>query len=243
MGVRRHRRSVIAATSSAGPAFFDTIPMLREFWAEDPSWTNPGNGNAMVTWRDNGSHGADVTAAAIGGGNKPIYVDSGLAGRPSIRFTGTAGGVGGNLSEATGTTGNTRTKVLVFNSDRTTGQTFAPLDSRAYYSYLAIQSGNWFSYSAGGTVSMSDGAADTGNHLMVQRWDAGNHEMFIDGASVATNGGGATTARAGITIGSSYNDLNCADGDIPYVAVYNGDLTAHPDYAEYIHNLLTYYGI
>lgn len=55
-------------------------------WAGDPAWSNPGNGNAVTTWR-NQSGGGDPTQ-----GNaslRPVYRSSvaGLNNKPAVEFT------------------------------------------------------------------------------------------------------------------------------------------------------------
>lgn len=59
------------------------VSWASAFWAEDPDWTNPGDGNEVTSWRDAGSNAAD---AAKVDANGPAYLASVAAfgGKPGI---------------------------------------------------------------------------------------------------------------------------------------------------------------
>lgn len=75
-----------AATSSFDPL---SISWAHAFWASDPSWSNPGDGNSVSSWRNAGSNG--TAAAQATGGNRPIYRSSyaNLNSQPAVEFVST----------------------------------------------------------------------------------------------------------------------------------------------------------
>jgi hypothetical protein len=82
------RRSVVAAATGVPPPPFDPINAVNwkhAYWAEDPDWTNPGDGQPVDSWRDAVGNEDAVQATEA---RQPIYEASaaGMGGRPALRF-------------------------------------------------------------------------------------------------------------------------------------------------------------
>lgn len=82
------RRSLVAAATGVPPPPYDPIVgvnWIHAYWAEDPEWANPGDGNPVESWRDaiGGEHAVQATGA-----RRPVYEASalGMGGRPALRF-------------------------------------------------------------------------------------------------------------------------------------------------------------
>ena len=231
--------------AAAAEGFFDTIGMAREFWAEDPSWTNPGDGSDMVTWRDNGSIGSDVTAAIEVGGTLPTFVDSGVNSLPSVNLNNSSESNGGYLSTTTGTTSSAAfTIVAVANLPSAAWQNRL-ITSSTSGSFLSLgtRGVSWYTWH-NGELSLETGTTATGDHLFVWRCADNDLELFIDGASIGTDTSGSVGDTTGFIIGCRQDFVEeFWNGPVAYVAQYDGDLTAHADYADYTTAITDYYGI
>ena len=58
------------------------------FWAADPDWSNPGDGNAVTSWRNDGS-ASPTTIGEIGSGTSVTYrsAASAMASKPALQIT------------------------------------------------------------------------------------------------------------------------------------------------------------
>lgn len=231
---------LVGRQAAAPPApFFGAISMYREFWAEDPSWTNPGDGNACTDARDNGTAGADLGTAVVA----PSFTAAGGPnGRPSYDFT------GGNKTFKT-TTGTSGTEFTVFAVVEITNLgdnaiTDAGTGNQAYTSQENISGQQWRAYNTGGIDARSAAIADGAPHLMVTHFKANATTIYIDGVSVATDTSGSISAATGFVIGANYAvSASYFSGYIPYVGMYAGDLTGDGDYAAWAAAVMSYYGI
>jgi len=66
------------------------LPWSEVLWAEDPAWTNPGDGNPVSSWRNAGSIGSAGDATGSGA-TRPIYraAYANLNNKPAVEFDGT----------------------------------------------------------------------------------------------------------------------------------------------------------
>lgn len=222
----------MAAGASGGSGFFGQISMLREFWAEDPDWTNPGDGNDITSWRDNGSYADDVTAYIVA----PKFDTTGVNGLPALNFTGNVRAAVSNSATATTAPFSL---VLAINVAATTFGVMS--DDRASQNIFTTSGSSWQMFNGG--VTASGGTPTTGDHVIVCRFKANDMEMFVDGASVATSGTGGGTTTTGIVFGADRSATNGFNGHIAYAAVYSGDITVDGDYSTWIAELESYYGI
>ena len=233
-----------AIGQAADDGFFGTISMLREFWAEDPSWTNPGDGNDLTTWRDNGSIGSDLVAGReLGTDNYPTFVSTGgINSRPAIRFDNPSVNNGGYMSTVSTAT-VARTIVAVAKFDTASGARHITDSTSGNRSIIRVNGGQWeiFEDSADNALG---GTPDTNPHLFAGTFIDNSLVLYVDEVAVATDPTSTIQNSTGFILGCHQNlAANFFDGEICYVAAYDGDLTAHADYDEYIQNLRTYYGI
>lgn len=84
----RHFLGGVPAVAGGGGGFDPlSITWAHAWWAEDPGWTNPGDGNAVSSWRNDGSQ---ATAATSSGTNRPTFRSSyaNLNSKPAVEFDG-----------------------------------------------------------------------------------------------------------------------------------------------------------
>jgi hypothetical protein len=81
----------LAARQRAGSALFDPLSDIAwhsAYWAEDPDWTNPGDGNQVTSFRDGSGNGRTLTAPGTG----PTFTASVavMNSRPALTYTSVA---------------------------------------------------------------------------------------------------------------------------------------------------------
>ena len=217
---------------------FGDISMFREFWAEDPDWTDPGDGGTLTSVRDNGSESTDLSILST-----PKWAASAVDNKPAFDFT---SGTTASAYVTTGSPSTTFSTVVVCQFDNLSGDQVV-MDDRdsAEDMYLAKTSGGeWYSYNSGldDTSSGETIVADT-PYLVVTVFEDNNLRTFVNGVKVLEALSGTVSAPVGMVMGASYGNTFGIDGYIPYLAVYEGDITDHADYAEWTTAIAGFYGI
>lgn len=238
MSLLARRLSAGADTSpGGGGGSFDplSIGWYAAFWAEDPNWTDPGDGNAVSSWRNDGS--GDWGAAAQATGTKqPLYRSSvaALNSKPAIDFDGS----NDELKTSAGTAQEPSTGggplVSVMIADVTPNSTFAYLhDRRAQVGgdpgtnrfIVGMTSGNgWRIYVDSGR---DGGTATSGAHLFVfDFWNNPNSYLYVDGVTIQNGVNIGWCSLDGLTLGAGINAGAFVDARIAFMGLKVGALTA-----------------
>ena len=234
-----------SAGGGGGPSFFGSYSMLREFSAEDPDWSDPGDAGEVDDWRDNGTIGANL--APVGTGAAVTYVSSGVNSLPSISFNATSVSSG----EVLRTTVNTPTVPItvgvvgkfdtVYSSSYFTdcGQD----TGRIIIGGLTSVGGKWRAMNNIG-MKQDTGTNDTDPHFFVLYLDDNDMEFWIDGSSESTDTSDAAIDPRGMTIGGALaGDASLLNGLVPYAFQYSGDLTADGGFSTWANSVASYYGL
>lgn len=211
------------------------VSALHAAWAEDPSWTNPGDGNAVSSWRDGGSNGTDFTNT---GSARPLFRSStaALNSKPTIQFDGTDDYLrGSNPAQA------------------------QPYKIIVVWQYVSVTSGRIVG-TAGGAggintqgaawrinagVSLSGGTPNTSPHVMRATFDGASSQFWLDGTSVMSgNAGTNQIVTPQLTLGASGDATpsTFGTGHMAFVGVYTG-ATSDVALAALAADLKTHYGI
>lgn len=218
------------ADGGGGGGSFDPLSISWDlaFWADDPDWTDPGDGNGVSSWRDAGTIGSNATQAT--GSKQPIYRASVAAfnNRATLEFAYSSG-----HELATG----------LFPSDITTGEVFLvgrarnvnANDTVAFFQgdashrwalsrYRPSSDNQWRLYRGGSSVFA--GTGDDNPHafrLICNSTD----EIVIDGTSIGSGDAGNEPLQrlrpgAGAAGGGGFG----LTGDIAFLAIVAAGLTA-----------------
>lgn len=220
--------------------FFDHYSMLNEFWAEDPSWSDPGDGNTVASWRDNGTRATDATQSTEA--DKPVYrsAATNLNSKPAIDF------VSSDLlqtSTSTATSG-TYSVGVVWAADSVSGTRYA-VDGTGVNNRNSIghTSGPVFRNFFGVTVDDSSTAPSANTaYCSISVVDDGTQSHRLNGA-VDYTGTVNVDDNRGLSFGGSHSSSNHIDGQIGYAFVYSGDITAASGFADWEQAILDHYGI
>lgn len=164
------------------------IAWRAAWWASDPGWSNPGDGNVVTTWRDGTGNGRDMTGS---GSTKPTYRASVAAfnNKPAIDFTAAS-------------------KTLTLTDSLSGGFSFVVIcnhttvDGSNRYSFGnfsdgwmvgALNTSNWRLYNGMDTAV----APNTSAHMFVGYVNSGSSKLLVDATSASGSiGTSAYTAPA-----------------------------------------------
>lgn len=214
---------VLGAVSSTVAGFDPlTIGWHSAYWAEDPAWANPGDGNQVTSWADASGHSRTVTQGT--GINRPLYRASvaALNGKPAVDFDGVNDYLA-SPSAFTATTGDlTKVIVLQMRSTAANQHFFSWGGTGSRTDFFIYADGSWGLYSLG-TAVFNGGTPNTSAHLLIGTF-ATAAKLEIDGATIATGSG--TSSLSTHTLGAYAGGSNNANCHIAFAGLYNGVLTA-----------------
>lgn len=200
-------------------------------WAEDPSWSNPGNGNPVDSWRDASGNARNFTQS---GGPRPTYSSAGLNGRPSITFGGSHFMVTAAFTQAVPYTMVAIGKTSVANIAASNAFFSRSLAATVYCTGGA---NDYLGSLYAGTAAVDSAAANTNApRCIVGVVASGTSDVLVvdgvDKTGNAGDGGGTSLASAlgSFSAGSANLPLT---GDISLVGLYAGDLRSDAQYANF----------
>jgi hypothetical protein len=229
-----------------GAAAFDPladISWFRVYWADDPSWSNPGNGNAVSSWRDASGANDHVTQGTAG--SRPIFRSSvaALNNRGAVEFDGTddyvASGTGASLQA------QPFTVVMVVTAWGASADNVifgcSGNDCRIARGYPGAQ--EVAIYAGGGDYSGTS-RGDANAHLYTFLFNAASSAIGIDGSILTTAASPGTRGyEFGLAIGAQAAGANPGDATVAFCGVYLGDFSGDTDYAAFKTWCASYYGL
>lgn len=218
-------KAMMTPSSSFDPA---SLGWYAAYWASDPLWSAPANGGNVSTWRDLSGNGRTITAA----GTPPVMATTGFNGLPAVRFASGTKPIGRTVSPSlaqpdsvvviarpTGTNASTQMRAYetyAFGGDGSGRRLLGGYGATGYIMYTGT----------GSVISITSfGAASTSPLLMAAVFNGSSSFMYRNGStsSTATSGSGGANA---IGIGGD-GALGLFIGDIAFVGVYSGNVTAN----------------
>lgn len=227
----------VMAQGDTGPTLDPSLcSPLHVMWADDPAWSNPGDGNAVTTWRNGGSVGGNPTQGTAS--LRPIFraSEARLNNRAAVDFDGTDDVLSFNVTDRT----QPLSLVCVCVADVATGnrQMFGN-NASSVHPVLYQVNGKWAYYA---DTPQEASAADTDAHVHIGYFNGASSKRLVDGATISTANPGSNTFQE-LNIGNSGTGSRAWDGPIAFAAVYAGDVTAHASYAALVAALTTDYGL
>lgn len=210
------------------------------YWADDPGWANPGDGNPVTTWDDGSGNGRDGTAAAGPGGNSPVYRSSeaGLNNRAIVDFDTT------KLTSTSFTRAQPCSVVTIF-ADHTNADgrlCSSTVNLQVFRDNAAPPSG--FGHYAGGFGTYTPNVSSTAGALFSIYLNGASSYPVLDGTAAATADPGST-GFANLAVG--YRDTGSGDlhgiFKIAFIGVTSGDFHVHANYAAFKSWVASYYGL
>lgn len=239
----RGRMGVVGAKPSLPPP---TVGWHAAFWADDPAWSNPGDGVGVGSWRDYSGNSRTATQAVVG--QKPIYRASvaALNNRAAVQ------GDGDNdilVSVAIGLT-QPFTMVLIgsmvvtpttgpFPAGMTLGNNISGTDLIAMY---RTTSGNFALFAGADAATI---AGDDNVHGFRGLFNGASSALRVDGSGATGDPGSRAPSSDPINLfGSALStDTTNNAGYIAFAGIYSGDVTADGGWTAFKAWALSYYGV
>ena len=235
--------------ASGGGVLFDPladIGWFDAFWAGDPDWSNPGDGNNISTLRGVGTDGTDWSVVTPNAAcTFDEVVASGFNSQPAIRFASPAtralapkATFGSTITETWSVVaiGKRDSVGVNYFIDGLTGGTRAILSAAA-----ADAAAKFRFYTAANTTSAV--TQDTAVHLHVGvSPSSGNNQYQIDNGTADTASVNAVSLT-GSHIGIAQTDSVGLDGVLALVGYYSGDVRNDPGWSDFLVWAAATYGI
>lgn len=218
-------------TASGVSAAFDPVAAFAwhsVFWASDPLWSNPGDGNAVSTWRNGGSDGVAMTQAT--GSLQPLYRSAyaNLNSQPAVQFDGTDDLLA-NTYNATLAVPYSVVSVCHFI---TVGGAQIAVLGLSNQCYAGCSGTAWRLRSI---TLLTGGTASTGKHLHRALIASGATDALeVDGTSVMSAVEAGNVAMFQIGVGQAANlTTDAFNGAIAFVGAFPGDISADANWAAF----------
>jgi hypothetical protein len=217
---------------------------VHAFWAEDPAWSDPGDGNAVSSWRNDGSDGTAATQAS--GTLQPIFRSAGVNGKPSIEFDG-ANDYLLAPATSTGSVSQPGTVVLVTDANRPNSSTELWVDGQSSRWFMYVSAGNALRFGGPTDVPTTlTGTTELNNRrIFVAVYNGTSSTMRSNGVAIGTTYSAGTGAMDGVVIGadSTLSSSFTLTGHVCLVMVYGSDITGEPWFSAFESGLIDHYGI
>lgn len=196
------------------------------YWAEDPDWTNPGDGNAVTDWTDGSGNGRDLTQGT--GTKRPLYRASvaALNGQPALEFDGTDDFL--QTASSFTVTSGTLTKVIIYQLRSHAGgnrHVWSAMDNFTNRADVFRTGAGHYIYgsaAAGGSAIFIGGGTSTFNGVLEIDTFGSSGKVEINGSSVATGSGAAALTTHCI---GGYLGAEVSASTVAFAGMYLGTLT------------------
>lgn len=213
----------------ADPALRTFSPYLPKYpaathacWAADPDWSNPGDGNAVSSWR-NKSGGGDPAQAT--GANQPIWraAVSVLGGRSAVQFDGSNDVLDFDIANISQPFKLLAVFASTSGADGVAGRSLGIGDSLGFGGLLENAANKWGVQVGGTAVVAPTATVDTNPHVMRATVNGASSQLWLDGTSLATGTVGLDacarfTLGAGSTAAASFASF--FKGYLAFAAIY-----------------------
>lgn len=214
-----------------------SIGWAKAVWAEDPAWTNPGNGATSTTWHDAGYLGGDFTATT---GPTFRSTSASFGSRPIMEFAAAASSVMSCPAFASMAAPWSHVLIARVRTTNAVNKFLVDLDvpgPTASIFKSAASPGTW-TWNAG--TQRSGGTPNTAAHLFTMIAGPALSGM-IDGTYVVGSLVGSQ-ALTSLRLGGSRDGTLFADMDLAFYGLYAGNVTTHPHWTAFKAWVASYYG-
>ena len=219
------------------------ITWAAAFWADDPSWSNPGNGNAVSSWRD-GTGGTNHAVQATGT-KQPLFRSSvtALNNRGGVEFDGVNDILVAPISSIAQPYSMVVISQFVANTDNTYVMTTAA--SGASPGIRQVNSSGFVFGLYAGTAYNSTAAADTNGFLVTGYFNGASSVVTKDGTAAASGAAGATATGTTLNLAAfgSTSPTAFSNQRLAFVGLISGNVTTNGAWTQFKSDTATYYGL
>jgi hypothetical protein len=237
--VGRNQIHVWPGEAVAPPSFdpLADVGWAAAFWAGDPGWSNPGDGNPVGTWDDGTGNGYDVTAS---GGSRPTYraTVASLNNKPAVEFVrASSHGLALDATPPALSAPYSLVAILAGVGSEPANQNFISGATSSIYiesgaSTAALYAGGSFSNSTTGT-----------EHAIRALVNGASSAINVDGNNQTGNPGGAGFGSNLILSGYGGRGSDGFDGYMGFIGLYTGDVTSDGGWSGFVSWVSSEYGL
>lgn len=208
------------------------------FWLEDPDWTAPSDGGAVVSLRNAGTEAKDATT-----GGTITYDADGIGGRPAVQGDGTSGYLATTAFDAALTQPFTICGVLTLTaSSNAYAWGGLNLTNRADFARAQITTNDRWLAVGGSILNAGVGTGDAAPHFFEVYYNGASSQIRVDG-TVMNTGNAGTHTLTGLTL-MAYNGGSLQNGGRgSFWGLFDGDLAADGQYANLKAWVADHYGL
>lgn len=219
--MRRAASGLLVPPAGGGPDAPPAISWHTAAWASDPDWTDPGDGNAVSSWRDFSGNGRTFTQAT--GANQPTFRSSSVNGFPAIDFNGMRWLDTGAFAANVGISVDvfmvaflpaTTDVVFMDRSGGTNGRAFLGTDG-------ADTDLRMFNGTSVSSATVSPGA----NATLYANFNGSASDLLLNGTSIITNQNCGNAGCGGVRLGADQSGARSSSVRIAFFGLYAGQLT------------------
>lgn len=208
-----------------------SIAWTAAFWASDPTWMSPGDGNAVASWRDYSGHGLDLTQST--GAKQPLFrasASTALRSLATVEFD----GINDVLSTTFTSTPQPTSWVIIFEAlAAASGPRL--IGASGQQVFILTQSG-FPKWHAGASNNQVYGPiATTGAHAIRAKILAGisNSVISVDGVSTTQAVNVGSNICDGVQIGGYPAGGSASNIRVAFASVFAGDVTADGNWSAF----------
>lgn len=210
--------------AAGGGGAFDplSISWHTAFWAEDPNWTDPGDGNPVSQWDDASGNGRHATQAT--GSQQPTFrsSDAGYNNKPVVDADGgdllQTSAFGSPLSQP-------GTLVVVGSTESNLGVLVTGLTSTARWQLYRADSNQRRHKMYAGSELASGSAGPTAPTLFVATYDGGSSSLERNGSTIMAGNAGSQSLD-GLSLFAYLDGTFGEVGRIAFLGLIGRELTS-----------------
>jgi hypothetical protein len=235
---------VAVPTAVAFPPFnpLRDINWEAAFWASDPLWANPADGNKVSSWRDGSGNGRDTSQATDA--NRPTY----KANHPEFNNKAAIEFLNSGAHRLTSSTfsvsqPNTWVAIVRFTGSTTNNEHMRIIDNSGIGASRQLMGGRNSTEFVGNAGSAGVLTRSPNNEPSLMVWLANGSSSWVEvNGQRSANVNSGTTGVSGVGIGSD-GGTSRLTGAVAFVGLHSGNVTTHRNWEAFTRWASTLYAI
>lgn len=244
LGLKTIGRSSPFSTSGTAPVVdpLTAVAWHSVYWAEDPSWTNPGAGGSVSSWRD-GTGNSHTLTQGTGAAQPTFRTSGGSFTTPHLQFD---GGDYLSTSAFTNITGET-SHIAVLEITTLNGEIWNTANAAKRRTLATSATPQWGMFAGGASGANFGGtpAASTLYFIEAKYQPTPHTGYLVINGTVVLNAVDMVSVEniESLRLGANAGASSFFTGRVAFYGFYNGDIWTDPGWTSFRSWAGSYYGI